>query len=247
MTRIAAVLIGVVTTLLAQQPPARIEFEAASIQPDNPALSQNGKAHIVNGSAGGIRDINITAKDLIMGAYGLRTDSQLVGGPGWLGSAGWDIVARYPAGSDEAQHSGMMQALLADRFQLRVHRETRRLSVYSLAVAKNGPRLSPVTATGARGMSAGPRMIRYDDVSMPELASQLSSYLGTPVSDRTGLGGRYAIKLSFAPVQPDAGGAADSGPSIFTALQEQAGLQLNSGKGPVEVLVIDKVAKPSAN
>ena len=142
----------------------------------------------------------------------------------------------------------MMQAMLEDRFQLVTHRETRVLPVYTLTVAKAGLRLQK--GDGSGGMSAGPRLIRYGSATMSELASQLSGYLGRHVLNQTGIAGQFAINLSFAPVDVGNGGDAtsqDPVPSIFQALQEQAGLKLESGKGPVEVLVIDRAEKPSAN
>lgn len=98
----------------------------------------------------------------------------------------------------------MMQSMLADRFGLGVHRETRTLRVYDLTVARSGIKLS--VGDSRAGMSAGPRLIRYDSGTMAELASQLSSYLGRHVIDRTGLTGKYAISLSFAPVDPSVAG-----------------------------------------
>ena len=101
-----------------------------------------------------------------------------------------------------------------------------------------------------RTMSAGPRLIKYSSGTMGELAAQLSSYLGRAVIDRTGLPGQYAINLSFAPVALSASpsdSVQESAASIFQALQEQAGLKLEATKGPVEVLVIDGAAKPTAN
>lgn len=141
----------------------------------------------------------------------------------------------------------MMQAMLADRFQLRTHQETRTLSIYILTVAKKGMKLRQ--GDGRGGMSAGPRIIRYNSGTTAELASQLSGYLGRQVVDRTGSTGQYFINLSFAPVDPEAprDGAQDAAPSIFQALEDQAGLKLESTKGPVEVLVIDRAEKPTPN
>ena len=143
----------------------------------------------------------------------------------------------------------MLQAMLADRFQLVAHFETRTASLYNLVVAKNGPRLHEAGATDGSSMSAGPRMIKYGAASMAELANQLSSYLECEVTDRTGLSGRYAINLSFAPVELSTSTetASDSRPTIFQAVEEQLGLKLESAKGPVQVLVIDRAEKPSAN
>ncbi|HKD09228.1 MAG TPA: TIGR03435 family protein [Bryobacteraceae bacterium] len=171
---------------------------------------------------------------------------QIIGVSGWMETEGWDIDARFPAGSSPAQAPQMMQAMLADRFRLVTHRETRTMPVYALTVAKSGLKLHE--GSSSRGMSAGQRLIRYGAGTMDELASQLSGYLGRHVTDRTGLTGRYAIDLSFAPVDLSAraaDAAQDLGPSIFQALQEQAGLKLESTKGPVEVLVIDHAEKPT--
>jgi len=225
------------------QQPANIEFEAVSIKPADPAAP----AHVAQQTAGGFRGRNLRLFELIMGAWRLNRD-QIIGGPGWMETAGWDIDARFPAGSSPAQAPQMMQAMLADRFRLATHRETRTMPVYALTVAKSGLKLHE--GDGVRGMSAGPRLIRYGAGTMDELAGQLSSYLGRHVINRTGLTGRYAIDLSFAPVDltASAGDAAqDLGPSIFQALQEQAGLKLESTKGPVEVLVIDHAEKPEPN
>jgi uncharacterized protein (TIGR03435 family) len=192
---------------------------------------------------GGIRDRNLRLFELIMNAWGLNRE-QIVGGPNWLETAGWDIDARFPAGARPAQAPQMMQAMLADRFRLVTHPETRTLPIYELTVARGGPKLHE--SDGSGGMSAGARLIRYKSGTMSELASQLSSYVGRQVIDRTGLTGKYAIDLSFAPVDPGAP-ADDAGPSLFQALQDQAGLKLESTRGPVEVLVIDHAEKPAPN
>jgi uncharacterized protein (TIGR03435 family) len=143
----------------------------------------------------------------------------------------------------------MLQAMLADRFQLVYHRETRTLPVYFLEVAKGGAKLKKATAAG-HSMSAGPRMIKYSGATMQTLASQLTSYFGRKVLDQTQLEGEYEIDLSFAPINasPSVESAqTETLPSIFSALEEQLGLRLRSGNGPVEVVVIDKAEKPSEN
>jgi uncharacterized protein (TIGR03435 family) len=230
-------------TLLAQPAAKRLEFEAVSIKAADPSAP----GHMVQQTPGGYRGRNIRLFELMMGAWGLNRD-QIAGGPNWLETAGWDIDARMPAGASLAEAPQMMQAMLADRFQLVTHRETRMLPVYTLTVAKGGLKLRE--GDGRGGMSAGPRLIRYRSGTMSELAGQLSSYLGRQVMDQTGIAGQYAIDLSFAPVDPGAAGdatAQDAAPSIFQAVQEQAGLKLESTKGPVEVLVIDRAEKPTPN
>lgn len=227
----------------AAQQPAKVEFEAVSIKPADPA----DPAHLVQPIRGGFRGRNLRLFELIMNAWHLNRD-RLIGGPAWMETAGWDIDARYPEGAGYLQLPQMLQAMLADRFQLVTHRETRTLPVYALTVSKGGLKLRPGEGIGS--MSAGPRMIRYTSGAMADLASQLSSYLGRNVIDETGLTGQYAIDLSFAPVDPGApaeDATRDAAPSIFQALQEQAGLKLESTKGPVEVLVIDRAGKPTDN
>ena len=113
-----------------------------------------------------------------------------------------------------------------------------------MTAAKSGIKLSEGDSRGA--MSAGPRLIKYSSGTMGELARELSSYLGREVVDRTGTTGQYAINLSFAPTDPGAA-SEDFPPSIFQALQDQAGLKLESGKGPVEVLIVDHVEQLAPN
>jgi uncharacterized protein (TIGR03435 family) len=225
----------------------KVEFEVVSIKPFDPDLSQGGIARTTRNFKGRWESRNIRLKELLMSAFRLN-ENQIVGGPKWLDSAGWDIDATYAEGN-HGQFPLMLQAMLEDRFRLVVHRETRTLSVYLLEVAKNGPKLKESTATTG-GMSAGPRMIKYTHATMRELVDQLSSYFGRQVLDRTKLKGQYEVNLRFAPVDanPSVEAAqAETLPSIFSALEEQLGLRLRSGKGPVEVLVIDRAEKPSEN
>jgi uncharacterized protein (TIGR03435 family) len=233
--------IAISVALFAQKRSDKVEFEVVSIKPADPAAP----GHMAQLTPGGFRGRNLRLFELIMNAWHLNQD-QLIGGPKWLETAGWDIDARFPAGTGPAESPQMMQAMLADRFRLLTHRETRMLPVYALTVAKSGIKLR--AGDGRGGMSAGPRLIRYGSGTMGELASQLSSYLGREVIDQTGITGQYAISLSFAPVDPGAGDATqDPAPSIFQALQDQAGLKLESTKGPVEVLVIDHAERPTPN
>ena len=115
--------------------------------------------------------------------------------------------------------------------------------MYTLVVATGGVKLQ--AGDGQGSMSAGDRFIRYNSGTMYGLASQLSSYLGREVIDKTGLTGEYAINLRFVPTDP--GDAASDAPSIFQALQDQAGLRLDAARGPVEVLVVDRAEKPAPN
>jgi uncharacterized protein (TIGR03435 family) len=144
-----------------------------------------------------------------------------------------------------------VQGLLQDRFQLQFHRETRTAPVYSLAIAKGGIKLS-ASDSPQKGINAGQGTMLGEGASMTQLASKLSRLLQRPVVNNTGLAGNYDFKLAWTPdreLSAPSGQPADTaaGPSIFSALQEQLGLRLEATKGPVDVLVIDQVDKPSEN
>jgi uncharacterized protein (TIGR03435 family) len=151
----------------------------------------------------------------------------------------------------------MFQALLEDRFQLRVHTETRELQQYKLVIAKSGFKLRErkEEASGAEraGTTVGRGLIQGYRVSISNLAGFLTGELGRLVVDGTGLTGNYDYKLEWTPdeSQPNSGGDAPpadaAGPTVFTAVQEQLGLRLEPVKGPVPVVVIDRVVKPSDN
>jgi uncharacterized protein (TIGR03435 family) len=241
-------------------------FEVASVKPSDPSArgSQMGL------SPGGLFTAkNATLKSLIQQAWDVR-DFQISGGPGWLDTEGYDIEAKGDGPGvpedemrkmPEAQRNRMEQefllrvrTLLADRFQLKVHRETKELPVYALIVAKGGPKIHPATEDGSPGGglrtsrgSAGVE-ITGKKVLLASLVRRLSDQVSRTVLDKTGLKGSYDFKLTFAPDRGPGQPPGDSdGPSIFTAVQEQLGLKLDAQKGPVEVLVIDSVQKASAN
>jgi uncharacterized protein (TIGR03435 family) len=139
----------------------------------------------------------------------------------------------------------MLQGLLAERFHLEFHREMRELPVYSLVMGKNGHKMGP---PASKGLRVGADFLGGSS-SMPNFAVFLAGQLGRPVTDKTGLDGEFEFKLEYDPdlgALPEAG-AAKNRPTIFTAIQEQMGLKLEPGKAPVEVMVIDKVEKPSEN
>jgi uncharacterized protein (TIGR03435 family) len=218
-------------------------FEVVSVKPADPAAV----GRFTSGAYDGFRGRNLRLIDLIMNAWQLNRE-QVAGGPNWLETLGWDIDARGPAGASPAQVPAMMKTMLADRFALGVHWESRTLSVYALEVEKNGLKLRK--GDGLGGVATGRTLIRDRSATMPELASQLSSYLGRHVVDKSGITGQYAVELSFAPVEPNviAGDSKeDTAPSIFQALREQAGLKLVSTKAPVQVLVIDHAEKATPN
>jgi bla regulator protein blaR1 len=247
------------------QQESRPAFEVASVKPGDPAARQVG---IQMQKGGRFRATNAPLQMLIGFAWDLR-NHQISGGPQWLASEKFSIDAK-PGSDFPSAEAGpamapqirlMVQSLLADRFHLATHFETRQEQIYELVAAKGGPKLKEVTdppVSGPRGL----RMGRGELVGMSSpinlLVNTLSQQLGHSVIDKTGLTGNYDFKLQFTPDPTmSAAGPADgsasppvadaSAPSIFTAAEEQLGLQLRSAKGPVQVLVIDHVEKPDAD
>ena len=194
----------------------------------------------------------VFVKMLIENAYGVQ-DYQVLGGPSWLSSDRWTIEAKTEGPTTFTQKMQLLQPLLEDRFQLKLHRETRKLPEYRLVVAKSGPKLRQVRDGDAGSVRVGRGRIEGHQIPIARLAFFLQAELGRPVLEATGLKGNYDFKLEWVPdeSQPNSGGEAPppdaAGPSIFAAIQEQLGLKLQAIKGPVEVLVIDHVEKPSEN
>ena len=233
-------------------------FEVAAIKPGDPNNRQSG----VHWQAGGrVANTNATVKSLIAFAYALP-EEQVLGGDKWLDSDEYSIAAKpdSPIRSGEAgylQMKALFQALLADRFKVRVHNETREGAVYNLVILKNG-RLKEADANSGSGLRT--RMGHFIGTGVPifALTQIISQQLARPVIDKTGLTGKYNFDLTYAldplegnpfgPVTRDSPSPPDyNSPSIFTAIEEQLGLRLQSTKGPVEVVVIDHAEKPDAN
>jgi uncharacterized protein (TIGR03435 family) len=233
------------------------QFDVAAIHPHNPAPHE--RSHIVSEN-GRFTIINVDLKAIIQWAYDLP-ESRIVAGPSWLGSARWDIEAKaenaldtqknYDSEAARQEKRRMVQSLLADRFHLAVHYETRELPIYELVVGKGGPTFLRTRAEGSKFDRWNGRIeLQGGDNTVAVLAEQLAEVLGRVVVDKTGIQGRYKMALRWTPDDraPSSGTSSDeSAPSIFTALQEQLGLKLESGKGLVEVLVIDGAAMPTAN
>jgi len=247
-------------------------FEAASIKPGDP---NTRVAQIQMTPGGRITTKNLPVRNLIMMAYQIR-DFQLTGGPDWMRTDRYDIVAKSDdEDATPEQVRGMMQNLLKDRFKLVFHSETKEMPVYNLVIGKNGLKLRetpeselPAPPPGARnaGPAGGRANVRIErgtingqGMNMELLANQLANQLGRTVINKTGLTKGYDIKLEWTPdlgpgaiAQREGGNdsaptSAESGPTIFTALQEQLGLKLESTKGPVTIYVVDSLQRPSEN
>lgn len=192
-----------------------------------------------------------TLRDFIEYAYGVRSD-QIAGAPAWAFSEHYDLEAKAEGEGalSTAQSRQMIQALLADRFQLRIHRENQEVAVYALAVARGAPKFQSAApdAKGGYSVRAGDKGLHMEvrRGTMAQLARQLSVTAGRPVMDRTGLSGYYAFTLDWFPADRTPPPDLDT-PDMFAALREQLGLRLEPSRAPVEKLVIDHVDKPSEN
>jgi uncharacterized protein (TIGR03435 family) len=195
--------------------------------------------------------VNMTLKRYISRAYSLRED-QIVG-PGWLDTERFDLAAKSEFVPSAEQVGLMLQALLADRFRLTLHRESKEGHVYALVIAKGGLKMKPVEETGDSSTNSTRGTLDGKHVSMDRLATALSRLVGLDVVDQTGVTGVFDVKLAWDPattaLSPDTPAEArDTGQSIFTALQEELGLKLEARKMPVETLVIDHVERvPTEN
>jgi bla regulator protein BlaR1 len=260
------------------------QFEVASIKPAAP--DQRG-TFIRPGANGGININNMGLKELITFAWRIQP-YQISGAPSWIESAHYDISATGNHKPKPDELPLMIQALLADRFQLKVHHETKELPIYALVLANKDGKLGPQLkeskegsctpfdptkppppfepgkppAMGCGGMFMGPARLDAKSVDLAMLTPSLARMLGRTVVDKTGLTGKFDFQLQWTPDQAQLQAMAPpgglppgmpvpqfdaNGPSIFTALQEQLGLKLESQKGPVDILVIDHLERPSEN
>lgn len=279
----------VATPIFSQGPPGgvRPSFEVATVKP-----TESGDNRFMIMMQPGGRFVATATLKMLMGfAYRVR-DFQISGGPQWIATDRWNIEGKAEEGSISPPTGSpfdptlpnpmlmMVQSLIEDRFQARIHRETRELPVYELVVAKGGPKIKlsedqspfrppergapppPPPQPGGPTPRGSFRMGRGDleanGVPLANFVQSLSQQLGRPIVDKTELkSGLYDFKLQWTPELGQGPGLPGpeapppsvdaSGPSIFTAIQEQLGLRLESTKGPVEILVIDSVQKPTEN
>jgi uncharacterized protein (TIGR03435 family) len=193
-----------------------------------------------------------TVRDLIADSYDVRA-FRVEGATGWVAADRFDIAARVTGETAPTtdQVRVMLQTLLAERFGLKLHRETREMSVYALVMAKSGPKLKKTSSSGSmmrRGSEGQDIRLTFTGSPLDMLAQQLSTIpgVGRPVVDKTGIEGRHDFELQLA-APPQSAVTGPSGESLFTAIEEQLGLKLESQKEPIEILVIDSVARPSEN
>ena len=285
----ASLSIGSLAFAQAPATPERPSFEVASVKPNK---TGDGRVMMANQPGGGLVVTNVPLSLLLTFAYQLQ-DFQIIGAPDWIRNERFDIVAKATVERPENPAAGapgnaprlMLQSLLAERFKLATHPETRPLQIYALVLArpdgKLGPQLraSTVDCAAMRGRGRGPGGpsgppgpplvgerpacgmamrpggIISGGTPISQMTGPLSQAVHRVVVDRTGLKGNFDIDLTWTPDQipqgPPPPGAPPlpaidpKGPSIFTALQEQLGLKLESETGPVDVLVIDHVEQPA--
>jgi uncharacterized protein (TIGR03435 family) len=247
-------------------PPQGLAFEVASIKPN-----KSGGAHSNSGFNGGrFTATNVDLKTLMQyNAFGIPA-TQILGGPAWLSSDRFDIDAKVDdAVAEEMKKLSieaktrwmhrMVQEMLADRFKLAFHWETKEFPVYALVVAKNGSKIErSKNAEVGTSINSTNGNLTAKGVTMERLAQTLTQVLarevGRIVVDKTGLEAKYDLTLKWSPdnrsaamTDPSNENATPPGPSIFTAVQEQLGLKLESTKAPVQTLVIDHIEQPSEN
>ena len=224
---------------LAQSQNDNLRFEVASIKARGDVAQKAGTEETPDL----VRIENLPLSAIITSAYGV-TSFQLVA-PDWTTRTRFDIEARPPAPYTSAQRQQMLRNLLVDRFKLQAHNEKRQVTGFDLVVATGGHKLA--AATGRTGFfTARPGLIDGPNRTMADLVSTLRSMVSAPVVDRTGLAGRYDLKLTWT---PDGGAVAPASElSIFTALREQMGLRLESSKVTIDVVVVDRVERtPTEN
>jgi uncharacterized protein (TIGR03435 family) len=261
----AAFTLSVGSSGIAQNPAALVaesgpvpSFEVATIKPDaSPNGGPSGLSH------GRFVATDVTIRGLLRFEAFYIPDERIVGGPKWMDSVRFDIEATLdprdasrfdslPPSQKREMKEALVQKLLADRFQFKSHWEERELPVYALTVAKSGSKLeSAAYMKSSPQWSLSSGKLQAKNISLSQLADLFTqgaaSELGRVVVDRTNLEGTYDLNLTWAVNTGAAASNAPIGPSLFTAIQEQLGLKLESSKAPVKVLVVDQLEMPSEN
>ena len=259
----AAGLSGGLYSFAQAQGEPKYGYEVVSIRKSDPAARGN---RIGPGPQGGVRTTNTNLMTLLTMSYDVR-DYQIIDAPGWAKTDGFDVlfIPEKPealpgpgAGVKEMEtmmdrQRQRMQAVLRNRFGLKLRKETRELPVYELNVAQSGSKLKTPEGGEGPSMQTNPETgdLMGVGVNMRMLTGVFSGLLGRPVVDRTGIAGAFDLKMHWKPdalVSPEGNVAAEvEGASIFTAVTEQLGLKLEPKKGPVTVYVVERVERPSEN
>lgn len=231
-------------------------FDIVSIKLHKPGGDNGGIAALPDG----LEWRNIHLATLVQGAYGITLESQIAGLPAWAGSDSYDITAKVDAATADrwkkltprerwAEELPMIQSILADRCQFKAHQETKEMPVYDLVIAKGGLKMKEALPTESSTEYAGAGKTTVQAMAIDTVVYGFTNAVGRLIVDKTGLGDKkFDFELKWTPDnQPIEDNSADAAPWLFTALQEQLGLKLVSSKGPVQVLVIDHMERPSPN
>ncbi len=215
------------------------EFEVAAIKPAAPQeIGRTSTRMSSDTDTGSLVYANVNLKQILARAWNVQ--QYQITGPDFLEDARFDVTASFPPRSTSEQLSTMLQKLLADRFGVQLHRETRELPAFGLVVAKGGPKFKQAESDGGISTNSGRgRWHMTAKITMRRLAELLTEQAGRPVLDQTGLAGSYDLTLEWSTTDT---AAADS-PSLFTALQDQLGLKLEAIRAPVESIVIDRAER----
>jgi uncharacterized protein (TIGR03435 family) len=249
-----AIIALAATQALAQTPAhpmaadAHPSFAVATIKPHDPNSRHQG--FDTNGERFTIRNESVTS--LIMFAYSIDKH-QVVDAPDWIHNDTYDIEGKTDTEGEPSLHQQqeMVQKLLAERFQLKFHRDKRELPIYAVRVVKGGAKLKPAADPNAQPDQQGSghgteQTITYTSASMADFIMGEQFFADRPLVDQTGLDGRYDFSIRYTYDESKATGP-NAPPGLFTAVQEQLGLKFEPTKAPVEVLVIDRVERPSPN
>jgi uncharacterized protein (TIGR03435 family) len=228
-------------------------ISVVSIKPSDPGTNAMGNRF----PAGRFTLTGYSLMYLIESAYSLK-EYQILDAPGWMSSERWTLEGELTQPVRLISYMPLLQPVLADRYHLKIRHETRMMPIYSLVVAKGGPKLKPVEEGAKQGTNYANNMIVDKKYDIRRLASDLTGNLNMPIIDKTGLTGEYDMNLKWSPdpARPAFGDVRDpadlpapdpSRPEIFTAIKEQLGLELKAEKGPVDVIVIEHAERPTPN
>jgi uncharacterized protein (TIGR03435 family) len=236
-------------------------FETASIKMTD---AKNGGGHSHENSDPGMLRGSMTLKNYIMTAYGVR-DFQVIGGPNWIDTSTYEIVAklenptdpppglasRQRAVAEEDRLHLALQSLLADRFQLKFHHDSKDMPSYVLTVAKSGFKLKPAPETDGCGTNStgipNGKKLTATCLGMGRFVTFLSRQMRLPVADETHVQGLYTFHIEWGPDDLNATGPPDDLPSLSVVLERQLGLKLGSKKAPTDIIVVDRAERPSEN
>jgi uncharacterized protein (TIGR03435 family) len=239
---VVAIAIAVCAPLAPGAQQARPAFDAATVKLDTSNGQRSNRS-----TADQITFTNQTLKQLVVLAYGVLPFQ--VEAPEWMASTHFDITAKYPVGTKYDDRMLMLRTLLEERFHLAVHHESKEVQGYALVIAKGGFKLQP-SEPGEGSVSENSQrsvaFLRATKIGMPTLAYYLGDYMGEAVVDQTGLKGVYDFELRCANDDAGASNEADAAPSVFTALQETLGVNLERKKVMIDVVVVDKADRVPA-